>query len=103
MAHLTDLKAKKIAPGDKPMGDGTIRGLWLHPGAAKGQGKWIFRFVSPTTGKRRDMGLGSYPTCGIAEAHARGLEARQLIASGKKTPSSSATHPRRLAKPPKRP
>ena len=55
MAHL---KAKKIAPSGKPMSDGTIAGLRLEPGSAKGQGKWILRFVSPVTAKRRDMGRG---------------------------------------------
>ena len=83
MALLTELKAKRIAPGDKPIGDGAVRGLRLEPGAGRGQGKWILRFVSPATGRRRDMGLGAYPEVGLAEARARGLTARQAIASGK--------------------
>jgi integrase len=83
MAQITDLRAKKIAPGDKPIADGAVDGLWLHPGTAKGQGKWILRFVSPVTGKRRDMGLGTYPEVGIADARIRGMAARQSIASGK--------------------
>jgi integrase len=83
MSRITNLKAKNIAPGDKPVADGTIRGLRLEPGSAKGQGKWILRFVSPVTGKRRDRGLGAYPEVGIADARVRGLAARQSIASGK--------------------
>ena len=83
MALLTELKAKRIAPGDKPIGDGAVRGLRLEPGAVKGQGKWILRFISPATGRRRDMGLGAYPEVGLAEARAKGLTARQAIASGK--------------------
>jgi integrase len=84
MALLTELKAKRIAPGNKPIGDGSaVRGLRLEPGSVKGQGKWILRFVSPSSGKRRDMGLGVYPEVGIAEARARGLEARQAIVAGK--------------------
>ena len=79
---LTDLRAKRIAPGDKPIGDGAVRGLRLEPGPAKGQGKWILRFTSPSTGKRRDMGLGAYPEVGLAEARTRGLAARQAIANG---------------------
>ena len=83
MALLTELKAKRIAPGDKkPIGDGSVRGLRLEPGPAKGQGKWILRFTSPSTGRRRDMGLGAYPEVGLAEARARGLTARQSIARG---------------------
>ncbi len=65
---LTDIRAKAISPDDKPLADGTIIGLWLDPGARKGVGKWRLRFVSPVSGKRRDMGLGTYPTVGIKEA-----------------------------------
>src|SRR5271157_5943990 len=83
MVLLTELKAKRIAPDDKPIGDGAVRGLRLEPGPMKGQGKWILRFISPATGKRRDMGLGAYPEVGLAEARTRGVTARQAIASGK--------------------
>jgi integrase len=80
---LTDLKARKIAPDSTPIADGTIPGLRLEPGAARGRGKWTLRFVSPETGKRRDMGLGAYPEVGIVAARARAAEARQAIAGGK--------------------
>ena len=83
MAQMTDLRARKIAPGDKPVADGSISGLRLEPGPAKGHGKWILRFVSPVTGKRRDMGLGTYPEVGIADARAAGMAGRQSIARGK--------------------
>ena len=83
MTLITDLRAKKIAPGEKPVSHGSIRGLRLEPGSTRGQGKWILRFVSPVNGKRRDMGLGVYPEVGIAEAGVRGTAARQTIASGK--------------------
>ena len=83
MVPLTDVKAKKIAPRHKPIADGTVRGLRLEPGQVKGRGKWIFRFVSPVNGKRRDMGLGVYPEVSIADARAKGLAARQSIAAGK--------------------
>ena len=48
----------------------------------KGRGKWILRFMSPTTGRRRDMGLGVYPEVGIADARVRALQARQEISGG---------------------
>jgi hypothetical protein len=83
MKQITDLLAKRIAPGGKPVAHGLVRGLRLEPGASKGRGKRIFRFVSPVTGKRRDMGLGVYPEFGIADARARAMEARQAIAIGK--------------------
>ena len=99
MALLTELKAKRIAPGDKPIGDGVVPGLRLESGPAKGQGKWILRFSSPSTGRRRDMGLGVYPEVGVADARARGLTARQTIA----TRSMSVEPPERLARPPRTP
>ena len=60
-----------------------IPGLRLEPGTAKGQGKWILRFVSPVTAKRRDMGLGTYPEVSIADARMPRHGARRLISSGK--------------------
>lgn len=79
---ITDLMARRIAPGDRPLGDGTVPGLRLEAGTVRGQGKWILRFVSPVTGKRRDMGLGRYPVVGIADARMKALAARQAIAAG---------------------
>lgn len=72
-----------MLPGDKPVPHGSVPGLRLHPGAAKGQGKWILRFVSPATGKRREMGLGSYPEVSIANVSIKALAARELIGNGK--------------------
>lgn len=83
VTRITDLQAKKIAPGAKPVSHGAVRGLRLEPGSTKGHGKWILRFVSPATGKRRDMGLGVYPEVSIADAGIRGTAARQSIAGGR--------------------
>jgi hypothetical protein len=83
MTVLTELRAKRIAPGDSPIADGSIRGLWLHSGPIKGQGKWILRYVSPVTGKRRDMGLGTYPEIGLRQAREKGSESRQAIKHGR--------------------
>ncbi|MGH1455066.1 MAG: tyrosine-type recombinase/integrase [Paracoccaceae bacterium] len=77
---LTDLKARKMKSGDRPQSVGGVPGLSLHSKSTKGTGKFILRFVSPETGKRRDMGLGSYPETGIAQARKLGFEARELIA-----------------------
>ncbi|MEQ8306915.1 MAG: tyrosine-type recombinase/integrase [Hoeflea sp.] len=79
---LTDAAARKLEPGSKPRSDGMVQGLQLIPSKTKGRGKWNLRFVSPVTGKRRDMGLGTYPDIGIAAARRAALEARDLIASG---------------------
>jgi len=79
---LTDAAARKLEPGSKPRSDGAVTGLQLIPSQTKGQGKWNLRFVSPVTGKRRDMGLGRYPEVSIAAARRAALEAREVIAAG---------------------
>lgn len=68
MAVLMDTKARHIKPDDKPLLHGRITGLTLHPSSVKGRGKWVFRYVSPVTQKRRNAGLGTYPEVSIAEA-----------------------------------
>ena len=79
---LTDTKARKLQPGDKATSVGGVAGLSLKPGRQKGAGKFTLRFISPETGKRRDMGLGSYPEISLAQARKNALEARELIAEG---------------------
>lgn len=79
---LSDAKARKLKPNDKPVSDGTIVGLYLVPGSNPGSGKWILRFLSPATGKRREMGLGSYPTTSIPDARVKAFEARGIIDDG---------------------
>ncbi|WP_417433055.1 tyrosine-type recombinase/integrase [Hoeflea sp.] len=79
---LTDAAARKLEPSSKPRSDGTVQGLQLILSKTKGQGKWNLRFVSPVTGKRRDMGLGSYPEVSIAAARRAAWEARDVIAAG---------------------
>jgi integrase len=83
MAKLSDLKAKNIKPGDRNIPDGTVTGLRLEAGKTKGHGKWMLRFVSPETGKRRDMGLGTYPDVSIVDAREAAVAARVLIRDGK--------------------
>ncbi|WP_186131648.1 tyrosine-type recombinase/integrase [Burkholderia gladioli] len=77
---LTDKQAKALKPGDKPAFDGKITGLMLVP--SKSGCKWILRFTSPVTGKRRDAGLGIYPETSIAEARDKALAMRKLIDNG---------------------
>lgn len=79
---LTDLKARKIASDSKPISDGAVSGLYLYPSAKAGVGKWILRYVSPQTRKRRDMGLGRYPDVTIRDARAAALEGRRLLDGG---------------------
>jgi len=77
---LRDVTAKAIKPDDKPIPDGTVTGLRLHPTKTKARGAWKLRFVSPETGDRRDMGLGIYPDITINEARRLANQARSQIA-----------------------
>lgn len=78
---ITDRKAKSIRPGDKPFATG-VTGLWLHAGSKPGYGRWIFRYVSPVTGRRRDMGMGPYPDVPVRLALERARLAREQMAAG---------------------
>lgn len=82
MALLTDTKARHIKPNDKPISHGGVTGLTLHPSSNKGRGKWVLRYVSPVTQKRRNAGLGSYPEVGIAEAAKLAQTMREQLSAG---------------------
>jgi integrase len=82
MSILTELKAKAIKPDCKPLPHGAVTGLVLHPAALNGQGKWVLRYVSPITHKRRNAGLGSYPETSIAQAAKQAIAYRELLNSG---------------------
>ena len=82
MAIITDTKARNIKPDSPTLPHGGVVGLSLIPSNSKGSGKWVLRFVSPVTGKRRNAGLGTYPEVGIAEAGKKGLAMREQIIKG---------------------
>jgi integrase len=82
MVKLTDALARALATSDKPVCDDAVSGLYLFPAKLRGNGKWIFRYVSPLTRKRRDMGLGSYPRVGIRDARSKAIELRGEIDDG---------------------
>lgn len=83
MATITDTKARNIQPADPAIPHGNITGLALHPSSTKGHGKWVLRYVSPVTGKRRNAGLGSYPEVTIAEAGKRASAMRLELGDGR--------------------
>ena len=83
MATITDTKARNIKPTDTAVPHGGITGLALHPSNTKGHGKWVLRYVSPVSGKRRNAGLGSYPEISIAEVGKRATAMRIELAEGK--------------------
>ncbi|MBK1889323.1 tyrosine-type recombinase/integrase [Undibacterium sp. 14-3-2] len=82
MAILTDAKARNIKPDSGILPHGGVVGLSLVPSNSKGFGKWVLRFVSPITGKRRNAGLGSYPDVGIAQVAKVALQMREKIGQG---------------------
>ena len=82
MAVITDTKARNIKPDTAQLAHGGVTGLVLIPAKTKGHGKWVLRFVSPVTGKRRNTGLGTYPEISIAEAGKLGLAIREQLAAG---------------------
>jgi len=43
---------------------------------------WVFRYTSPTIGKRRELGLGSTRTVSLAEARALAANAEKAVAGG---------------------
>jgi integrase len=75
MAILSDRTVKTLGPGRHDAGDG----LRLIVGKT-GKRSWVFRFQ--LSGKRRDMGLGSYPEISLAEARKLTAKARELTAMG---------------------
>jgi integrase len=95
---LRDVTAKAIKPNDKPITDGTVTGLRLHPTKTKGRGAWKLRFISPETGKRRDMGLGVYPEVSILEARELANKARSQAASGVDPISARSTDKKEVQK-----
>lgn len=82
MATLTDTKARSLKPEDKPLPHGGVTGLALHPSTIKGKGKWVLRYVSPLTGKRRNAGLGSYPEISVADAGSQARLMREQLSKG---------------------
>jgi integrase len=90
MGKLTELsiKSKKRTTGD---GDG-LR-LIVRPSGAK---SWELRYQM--NGRRRDMGLGSYPEITLKEARQKAADARRLMA-GRKDPIEARDAAKKIAKP----
>lgn len=65
----------KANAGKKRLSDGG--GLALVP-QRSGSVSWVYRFM--IHGRSREMGLGSYPNVGLAEARSLAADARALVA-----------------------
>ena len=77
MPQLTAAKVKAVAEPGR-YGDGA--GLYLNvaPGGSK---SWVQRIV--VNGRRRDIGLGGYPTVGLAEARTQAAANRVVVSEGR--------------------
>ncbi|WP_416356316.1 tyrosine-type recombinase/integrase [Aureimonas phyllosphaerae] len=75
---LTDTAAKSNALKAGRHSDGG--GLYLNV-SASGSKSWLFMWV--VVGKRREMGLGAYPTIGLAKARKLASECRDAVAEGR--------------------
>ncbi|MBC3937230.1 tyrosine-type recombinase/integrase [Undibacterium sp. CY7W] len=99
MAILTDAKARNIKPDSPALPHGGITGLSLIPAKTKGCGKWVLRYVSPITGKRRNAGLGSYPDVGIAQVGKAAAALREKLVQGIDPLEEKATEAQKLVIP----
>src|SRR5262249_29379673 len=78
---LTQADLKRNKPG--MYGDGG--GLWLQittGPAGHANRRWLFRFLSRTHRRRREMGLGPVHIIGLREARERATEFRRLVYEG---------------------
>ncbi|RWQ27533.1 integrase arm-type DNA-binding domain-containing protein [Mesorhizobium sp.] len=69
------VKAEK-ASGRHSDGGGLY--LWVSPSGSK---SWLFMWARD--GKRREMGLGAYPTVSLAKARARAVDCRSAVEEGR--------------------
>ncbi len=88
MGKLTVKKCDKAAPGKHEDGDG-LR-LVVSPSGAR---KWVLRIT--VAGRRREMGLGSYPEVGLAKAREKAGDARKLVAEGQDPIAARRVEPER--------
>lgn len=91
-ARLQNLKPP--ASGVLELRDALARGLSLRV-FASGQARWSFRYRPKDGGARRRLGLGEFPTIGLAEARRRADRFRGVVSDG--GDPQGALHDRREA------
>lgn len=77
---LTDAKIRKLIREKQAKTHGDGRGLYLRI-AKSGSASWSFR-VKVKGGKKREIGLGSFPDVSLAEARDKALEYRKMAREG---------------------
>ncbi|MGL6569169.1 tyrosine-type recombinase/integrase [Aeromonas caviae] len=80
---LTDsaVKMAKFDP-NTPANNTRRDGSGLELRISKSSKSWVFKYVSPASGKRTNMGFGQYPDVGLALARQMRQDARALLAQG---------------------
>jgi integrase len=76
---LTDIAIRKAQPSEKPMKLADAGGLYL---LLKPNGSRLWRFDYRFEGKRKTIGMGSYPEVSLKDARWRRDDARRLLAQG---------------------
>ena len=78
--RLTDRRclATRVAQGETLLADGGNLYLRVRPQSKD----WLFIYRFGDDGKRRKLGLGSYPDTGLADARSRAAECRNLLSGG---------------------
>ncbi|MBK1695457.1 integrase [Chromatium weissei] len=61
--------------------DGGGYGLWLKV-SKSGKRRWFVRYVSPNSGKRREMTLGSFPIITLSAARQAAIDIHRLVNNG---------------------
>lgn len=76
---LSATEVKSAKPKDKvyKLSDGQGLYLRINPTGSK---NWILTYTHPTNKKRLEQGLGSYPAVTLADARAKRMDAKQLLA-----------------------
>jgi hypothetical protein len=78
IGKLTALKIERIK---KPGTYGDGGGLYAQA-SGPATGSWVFKYTD-ADGRRREMGLGSFDTYGLAKARELAHECRKLVAEGR--------------------
>ncbi|WP_337913501.1 integrase domain-containing protein [Vibrio cholerae] len=78
---LSPTQITKAKPLEKEysLADGNGLYLRIKPNGAK---LWIFNYIHPTTKKRKNISLGTFPDITLASAREKTRELRQLVAEG---------------------
>ncbi|TIL40671.1 integrase arm-type DNA-binding domain-containing protein [Mesorhizobium sp.] len=74
---LSDVAVKAVKASGRHSDGGGLY-LWVSPSGSK---SWLFMWARD--GKRREMGLGAYPTVSLAKARARAADCRSAVEEGR--------------------